>query len=132
MVSASFFASRFCIVVKDSHTMAISQESAAAAGLFEGVDGTVLLTGADLTQLDLLLGKAYAAWNKPGDALVLFEGLIKERPKDWRGYLAKGGLLRDLGKSSDAEKAFFLAKAAARASGDSTAEAVVDRVMAAR
>lgn len=106
--------------------------SAAAAGLAEGVDGTVLLTGADATQIDLLLGKAYAAWDKPGDALVLFEGIIKSNSKDWRGYLAKGGLLRDLGKSSEAEKAFFLAKAAARAGGGPEAEAVVDRVISRR
>ncbi len=83
-------------------------------------------------ELTIDYGKAYAAWDKPGDALVLFEGIIKSNSKDWRGYLAKGGLLRDLGKSSEAEKAFFLAKAAARAGGGPEAEAVVDRVISSR
>lgn len=41
------------------------------------------------TQVELLLGKAYAAWGHTGDAVAVYEGLIAEHPEDFRGYLAK-------------------------------------------
>ncbi|CAI5986172.1 unnamed protein product, partial [Closterium sp. NIES-64] len=44
---------------------------------------------ADEVQVALLLGKAYAAWGRPGDAAAVYDGLIASRADDFRGYLAK-------------------------------------------
>ncbi|XP_024530095.1 uncharacterized protein LOC9659506 isoform X3 [Selaginella moellendorffii] len=64
----------------------------------------------DPVQIDLLLGKAYSAWNRPTDALTVYDALIKGRPDDFRGYLAKGVLLKEQGQASDAERMFIQAR----------------------
>ena len=68
----------------------------------------------------LLLGKAFAQW--PGhvdDALAAYDQLIVAFPKDFRGFLAKGTLLQELGRKGDATRCFiqarFLAPPEARA-----------------
>jgi hypothetical protein len=59
-------------------------------------------------QVELLLGKAYSEWGgHSGDAVAVYDGLISSHPDDFRGYLAKGILLKDQGKASDAERMFI-------------------------
>lgn len=42
-----------------------------------------------LSQVDLLLGKAYSDWGHISDAVTVYDNLITEHPEDFRGYLAK-------------------------------------------
>jgi hypothetical protein len=42
-----------------------------------------------LSQVDLLLGKAYSDWGHISDAVSVYDKLINEHPEDFRGYLAK-------------------------------------------
>eukprot|EP00252_Welwitschia_mirabilis_P009182 TRINITY_DN2152_c0_g1_i7.p1 TRINITY_DN2152_c0_g1~~TRINITY_DN2152_c0_g1_i7.p1 ORF type:complete len:138 (+),score=25.09 TRINITY_DN2152_c0_g1_i7:89-502(+) len=64
----------------------------------------------DPLQIDLLLGKAYSDWGHIGDALAVYDGLISKYPEDFRGYLAKGILLKNNGKVGDAERMFIQAR----------------------
>ncbi|KAL3698893.1 hypothetical protein R1sor_012969 [Riccia sorocarpa] len=64
----------------------------------------------DPIQVELLLGKSYAAWGKPGDAVSIYDGLIASYQDDFRGYLAKGILLKDQGKTADSERMFIQAR----------------------
>uniref|UniRef100_A0A0E0IQ18 Uncharacterized protein n=1 Tax=Oryza nivara TaxID=4536 RepID=A0A0E0IQ18_ORYNI len=66
------------------------------------------LTRSILEQLvDLLLGKAYSDWGHISDAVAVYENLITEHPEDFRGYLAKGIILKENGKSGEAERMFI-------------------------
>ncbi|CAI6004672.1 unnamed protein product [Closterium sp. NIES-65] len=94
---------------------------------------------ADEVQVALLLGKAYAAWGRPGDAAAVYDGLIASRaddfrgylakvcsnikdaaavydgliasrPDDFRGYLAKGLFLKDNGNQAEADRMFLQAR----------------------
>eukprot|EP01018_Ginkgo_biloba_P025467 Gb_31482 [translate_table: standard] len=64
----------------------------------------------DPIQVDLLLGKAYSDWGHIGDAVAVYDALIAKQPEDFRGYLAKGILLRENGKAGDAERMFIQAR----------------------
>ena len=62
-------------------------------------------------EVQLLLGKTYAAWQgHVGDALEVYDRLIESRPEEFRGYLAKGLLLKANGRLADAERSFIQAK----------------------
>ncbi|CAI5504651.1 unnamed protein product [Closterium sp. Naga37s-1] len=65
---------------------------------------------ADEVQVALLLGKAYAAWGRPGDAAAVYDGLIASRADDFRGYLAKGLFLKDNGNQAEADRMFLQAR----------------------
>jgi len=77
----------------------------------------------DPIQVDLLLGKAYSDWGHISDAVSVYDKLINEHPEDFRGYLAKGVILKENGKSGDAERMFIQAKFFA----PEAAKALVDR-----
>ncbi|XP_024376808.1 uncharacterized protein [Physcomitrium patens] len=65
----------------------------------------------DPVQVEMLLGKAYSTWEgHTGDAIAVYDNLISSYPDDFRGYLAKGILLKDQGKDSDAERMFIQAR----------------------
>ncbi|KAI4967316.1 hypothetical protein ZWY2020_028719 [Hordeum vulgare] len=64
----------------------------------------------DPIQVDLLLGKAYSDWGHISDAVTVYDNLIAEHPEDFRGYLAKGAILKQNGKAGDAERMFIQAK----------------------
>lgn len=64
----------------------------------------------DPVQVDLLLGKAYSDWGHIGDAITIYDSLIATHPDDFRGYLAKGILLKENGKTGEAERMFIQAK----------------------
>ncbi|XP_028549896.1 uncharacterized protein LOC110103712 isoform X3 [Dendrobium catenatum] len=63
--------------------------------------------GIDPLQVELLLGKAYSDWGHVSDAVAVYDQLISKYPNDFRGYLAKGIILKENGKSGDAERMFI-------------------------
>lgn len=77
----------------------------------------------DPIQVDLLLGKAYSDWGHISDAISVYDKLITDHPEDFRGYLAKGIILKENGKAGDAERMFIQAKFFA----PEAAKALVDR-----
>ncbi len=74
-----------------------------------GSSGPATLDGsADIASLDLLLAKVYSSWRgHDRDALATYDGLIKNRPDDFRGYLAKGLFLKERGQKADAQRMFL-------------------------
>eukprot|EP00240_Pyramimonas_obovata_P005206 CAMPEP_0118933302 /NCGR_PEP_ID=MMETSP1169-20130426/11911_1 /TAXON_ID=36882 /ORGANISM="Pyramimonas obovata, Strain CCMP722" /LENGTH=428 /DNA_ID=CAMNT_0006876045 /DNA_START=51 /DNA_END=1337 /DNA_ORIENTATION=- len=76
----------------------------------QGVEGSAS-DPADAVQLELLLGKVYGEW--PGhsaDAVAVYNRMIENYKDDFRGYLAKGAILKDIGKTKDAERMFLQAR----------------------
>ncbi|XP_073016686.1 uncharacterized protein [Primulina eburnea] len=67
-------------------------------------------SGLDPIQVDLLLGKAYADWGHISDAVSVYDQLITNHPDDFRGYLAKGIVLKQNGSTGDAERMFIQAR----------------------
>ncbi|KAL2462541.1 Tetratricopeptide repeat (TPR)-like superfamily protein [Forsythia ovata] len=67
-------------------------------------------TEIDPVQVDLLLGKAYSDWGKISDAVSVYNQLISSHPDDFRGYLAKGIILKENGNIGDAERMFIQAR----------------------
>nr|VDD00158.1 unnamed protein product [Brassica rapa] len=60
--------------------------------------------------VELLLGKAYSDWGHISDAIAVYDRLITDHPEDFRGYLAKGILLKENGSRGDAERMFIQAR----------------------
>ncbi|XP_031376866.1 uncharacterized protein LOC116192451 [Punica granatum] len=77
----------------------------------------------DPVQIDLLLGKAYSEWGHVSDAVSVYDRLISSHPDDFRGYLAKGIILKENGNAGDAERMFIQARFFA----PEKAKALVDR-----
>ncbi|XP_020415845.1 uncharacterized protein LOC18784208 isoform X2 [Prunus persica] len=77
----------------------------------------------DPIQVELLLGKAYSDWGHVSDAVSVYDRLISSHPNDFRGYLAKGIILRENGKVGEAERMFIQARFFA----PDKAKALVDR-----
>ncbi|KAK3035522.1 hypothetical protein RJ639_034727 [Escallonia herrerae] len=75
-------------------------------------DGSVSVTDSvvDPIQVELLLGKAYSDWGHVSDAVSVYDQLISSHPDDFRGYLAKGIILKENGKFGDAERMFIQAR----------------------
>nr|GMD32220.1 uncharacterized protein LOC109192338 [Ipomoea batatas] len=64
----------------------------------------------DPIQVDLLLGKAYSDWGHVSDAVAVYDQIISSHPDDFRGYLAKGIILKENGSVGDAERMFIQAR----------------------
>lgn len=64
----------------------------------------------DPIQVALLLGKAYSDGGRVSDAVAVYDRLISSYPNDFRGYLAKGIILKENGKVGDAERMFIQAR----------------------
>ncbi|XP_055828958.1 uncharacterized protein LOC129896978 isoform X2 [Solanum dulcamara] len=64
----------------------------------------------DPIQVDLLLGKAYSEWGHVSDAVSVYNQLISTYPDDFRGYLAKGIILKENGNVGDAKRMFIQAR----------------------
>lgn len=64
----------------------------------------------DPIQVDLLLGKSYSDWGHVSDAVSVYDQLISSHPDDFRGYLAKGIILKENGNVGDAERMFIQAR----------------------
>ncbi|KAG6581757.1 hypothetical protein SDJN03_21759, partial [Cucurbita argyrosperma subsp. sororia] len=64
----------------------------------------------DPVQVELLLGKAYSDWGHVSDAVSVYDQLITSHPNDFRGYLAKGIILKENGRAGDAERMFIQAR----------------------
>ncbi|CAH9055614.1 unnamed protein product [Cuscuta epithymum] len=74
------------------------------------IDDTKSSQQVDPIQVDLLLGKAYSDWGHVSDALAVYDKLISSHPNDFRGYLAKGIILKENGNVGDAERMFIQAR----------------------
>ncbi|KAK1272226.1 hypothetical protein QJS04_geneDACA004461 [Acorus gramineus] len=68
------------------------------------------VNGIDPIQVELLLGKAYSDWGHVSDAVSVYDRLISVYPDDFRGYLAKGIILKENGKVGDAERMLIQAR----------------------
>ncbi|KAG8380282.1 hypothetical protein BUALT_Bualt07G0177100 [Buddleja alternifolia] len=77
-------------------------------GLGLGVSSS--MTSNSTTTVDLLLGKAYSDWGHISDAVAVYDKLISSHPDDFRGYLAKGIILKENGSVGDAERMFIQAR----------------------
>uniref|UniRef100_A0A7N0VHX5 Uncharacterized protein n=1 Tax=Kalanchoe fedtschenkoi TaxID=63787 RepID=A0A7N0VHX5_KALFE len=77
----------------------------------------------DPIQVELLLGKAYSDWGHISDAVSVYDGLVSSHPNDFRGYLAKGIILKENGNAGAAERMFIQARFFA----PDKAKALVDR-----
>ncbi|KAE9621238.1 putative 43kDa postsynaptic protein [Lupinus albus] len=64
----------------------------------------------DPIQVELLLGKAYSDWGHVSDAVAVYDQLISTHPDDFRGYLAKGIILKENKNIGDAERMFIQAR----------------------
>ncbi|XP_028791067.1 uncharacterized protein LOC114746957 isoform X1 [Neltuma alba] len=64
----------------------------------------------DPVQIELLLGKAYSDWGHVSDAVAVYDQLISTHPDDFRGYLAKGIILKENNSLGDAERMFIQAR----------------------
>ncbi|XP_057969109.1 uncharacterized protein LOC131158334 isoform X4 [Malania oleifera] len=82
-----------------------------------------LLAAKKPDEVDLLLGKAYSDWGHISDAVTVYDNLIATHPDDFRGFLAKGIILKENGKIGDAERVFIQARFLA----PEKAKALVDR-----
>lgn len=72
------------------------EEASRGSASAEGAEGAA--NGVGEVEARLLLGKVYAQWKgHVGDATAVYDELIQKYPEDFRGYLAKGVLLRDNG-----------------------------------
>ncbi|XP_078432426.1 tetratricopeptide repeat (TPR)-like superfamily protein isoform X2 [Wolffia australiana] len=83
-----------------------SGDSSVLSGMSKEKDLDII----DPIQVDLLLGKAYSDWGHVGDAVAVYDQLISTYPNDFRGYLAKGIILKQNGNSGDAERMFIQAR----------------------
>lgn len=80
-------------------------------------------------ELRLLLAKTYSQWSGHGaEAEAVYNALIKERPSDYRIYLAKAVLQQEAGRTEDAQKSLVQARFYA---GTREAKQLVDRIAAA-
>lgn len=53
----------------------------------------------------------YTQWVRhDAEALAVYDGLIERHPEDFRGFAAKGVLLRRQGKKGDAQRLFVQAR----------------------
>ncbi|KAK9916849.1 hypothetical protein WJX75_007827 [Coccomyxa subellipsoidea] len=83
-------------------------------------------TGVDAVNLELLLGRVYTEWDRhDNEAMAVYERLIDQNPNDFRGYLAKGVLLRRQGRKGDMQRAFLQA----RYNAPPEATPILDRVI---
>nr|XP_027122573.1 uncharacterized protein LOC113739541 isoform X9 [Coffea arabica] len=64
----------------------------------------------DPIQVDLLLGKAYSDWGHVSDAVAVYDQIISSHPDDFRGYLAKGIILKENGNAGGSERMFMQAR----------------------
>ncbi|KAK4267737.1 hypothetical protein QN277_024477 [Acacia crassicarpa] len=64
----------------------------------------------DPVQVELLLGKAYSDWGHVSDAVAVYDQLISNHPDDFRGYLAKGIILKENNNIGAAERMFIQAR----------------------
>ena len=53
----------------------------------------------------------YSQWDRhDGDAMAVYDSMTEKNPQEFRGYLAKGVLLRKEGRKGDAQRAFLQAR----------------------
>lgn len=71
--------------------------------------------------------QVYTQWPRhDAEALAVYDRIVQEQPQDFRGYAAKGVLLRKLGRKGDAQRAFLQA----RYNAPRELQPLVDRIIA--
>jgi len=74
----------------------------------------------------LSAAQVYSQWERhDAEAMAVYDGIIEKQPSDFRGYLAKGVLLRRQGRKGDAQRAFLQA----RYNAPPESRGVIDRVI---
>jgi len=107
---------------------AAAERPSGGAGTGEGDLGGGLGAVVSEPELRLLLGRAYTAWTgHQQDALATYDAFIRDRPEDYRGYVAKGALLAQGQDFAGADRAFLQGRYRAR---DPTERATVDQARA--
>jgi tetratricopeptide (TPR) repeat protein len=103
-------------------TLLLQQNQAAAAfDLLQKASAVAKQTNqqqpnsADLPAIELLLGDVYLAQQKTGEAIALYDRLQKASPNDFRPVVAKGLVLKNQGKNTEALALFKSAQALAPA-----------------
>ena len=55
--------------------------------------------------------QVYSQWDRHvADALAVYDSIVQKDPTEFRGFLAKGVLLRKEGRKGDAQRAFLQAR----------------------
>lgn len=82
------------------------------SGVNDGSDSSSAISGSQVDPMlvELLLGKAYSDWGHVSDAVAVYDKVISSYPDDFRGYLAKGIILKENGNVGDAERMFIQAR----------------------
>ena len=107
---------------------AAAERPSGGSGAGGGDLGGGLGAAASGPELRLLLGRAYAAWaGHQQDALATYDAFIRDRPEDYRGYVAKGALLAQGRDFAGADRAFLQGRYRARAPAE---RATVDQARA--
>ena len=58
-----------------------------------------------------LYAQVYSQWDRHvADALAVYDSIVQKDPTEFRGFLAKGVLLRKEGRKGDAQRAFLQAR----------------------
>lgn len=58
-----------------------------------------------------MCAQVYLQWDRhDADALAVYDSIVQKDPLEFRGYLAKGVLLRKQGRKGDAQRAFLQAR----------------------
>ena len=58
-----------------------------------------------------MCAQVYSQWDRhDADALAVYDSIVQKNPLEFRGYLAKGVLLRKQGRKGDAQRAFLQAR----------------------
>lgn len=89
--------------------------------------GVMLDPGNGSVENDLVvIAQVYTEWDRhDNEAMAVYERLIDQNPNDFRGYLAKGVLLRRQGRKGDMQRAFLQA----RYNAPPEATPILDRVI---
>ncbi|GAB2268637.1 hypothetical protein Dimus_003590 [Dionaea muscipula] len=96
------------VLVEARKRLHIQQVNDASMGTGGGIEEE--RSQVDPVQVDLLLGKAYSDWGHVSDAISVYDQLISDHPNDFRGFLAKGIILKENGNFGDAERMFIQAR----------------------
>jgi len=93
---------------------------------FESVAGKSEALGA--VDLKLLIAKVYSQWDRHfSNALEVYDGIINDYPNDYRGFLARGALLKQNGRNADAQRMFIKARFFSPPEARAVVEGVINR-----
>ncbi|KAK7290891.1 hypothetical protein RIF29_05657 [Crotalaria pallida] len=101
----------------------MNRDSLASCNVLGPVLDYLTASPKEYSKVELLLGKTYSDWGHVSDAVAVYDQPISTHPDDFRGYLAKGIILKENKNIGDAERMFIQARFFA----PDKAKALVDR-----